>query len=210
MVHLDSTNTHDDSQDLQVTRFQAQRGVETGTALLDVPEVESGGARDRLHAPLGIRRGRSWLRLGGRRVRVVQRDGWFVVDLDCLTEGRTKVGVLLAPVSRIPARIHDQLLKVGQAAGLLGPGRLAAGQSSKLVEVDRLRPPRLQISVEEGRVAYLVVGVIGDVLRHVAVKVLQRSNVGLVSAVYTSELVVLLPEIGLDELRRGEKPQNRR
>src|SRR5207244_6827133 len=107
------------------------------------------------------------------------------------------------------ARIHDRLLKVGQATGLLGPGRLAAGQSSKLVEVDRLRPPRLQVGVEEGRVAYLVVGVVGDVLRHVAVKVLQRSNVGLVSAVYTSELVVLLPEIGLDELRRGEKAQNR-
>jgi len=58
-------------------------------------------------------------------------------------------------------------------------------------------------------VADLVVGVVGDVLRHVAVKVLKRSDVSGVAAIDAAELVVLLPEIGLDDLRCGEKLQDR-
>ena len=57
--------------------------------------------------------------------------------------------------------------------------------------------------------AELVVGVIGDVLRHVAVEVRERGHVRRVAAVHSTELVVLLPEVALDELRRGEESQDR-
>src|SRR5216683_7673606 len=57
--------------------------------------------------------------------------------------------------------------------------------------------------------AHLVVRVVGDVLRHVAVEVLKGRDVSGVSAVDAAELVVLLPEIRLDDLRRGEKLEDR-
>ena len=57
--------------------------------------------------------------------------------------------------------------------------------------------------------AELVVGVVGDVLRHVAVEVLQRRHVGRVTAVHAAELVVLLPEVALDQLNRREQTENR-
>ncbi len=54
--------------------------------------------------------------------------------------------------------------------------------------------------------ADFVIGVVGDILRHVAIKVLKRSDVCWVSRIWlivliyrASELVVLLPEIGLYE-----------
>jgi hypothetical protein len=58
-------------------------------------------------------------------------------------------------------------------------------------------------------VADLVVGVIGDVLRHIAVEVRQRGDVRRIATVHSSELVVLLPEVALDQLGRGEEPQDR-
>ncbi len=57
--------------------------------------------------------------------------------------------------------------------------------------------------------AHLVVRVVGDVLRHVAVEVLKRRDVSGVFAVDAAELVVLLPEIRLDDLRGREELQDR-
>jgi len=56
--------------------------------------------------------------------------------------------------------------------------------------------------------ADLVVGVVGDVLRHVAVKHTQPGLVARVGRLLASELGVLLPEIRLEELGRGEESEN--
>jgi hypothetical protein len=58
-------------------------------------------------------------------------------------------------------------------------------------------------------VGLLVLGVVGDVLRHVAVEVLERCNVGGVAAVDPPELVVLLPEVGLDDLGGRREAEDR-
>ena len=57
--------------------------------------------------------------------------------------------------------------------------------------------------------AELIVGVVGNLLRHVTIEVRQRCHVGRIAAVDSTELVVLLPQIALDQLYRGEEPQDR-
>jgi hypothetical protein len=80
-----------------------------------------------------------------------------------------------------------------------------------------LRTVRLQVGVDESGVRDLVVGVVVDVLIHVPVQYRNRVGVGRAPAAAgdfavldAGELVVLLPKIGLDELGRGEEPENRR
>src|SRR6266446_2567193 len=54
-----------------------------------------------------------------------------------------------------------------------------------------------------------VVRVVRDVLRYVAIEVLKGRHVRGIAAVRAAELVVLLPEIRLDNLRGPEKLQDR-
>ena len=94
-------------------------------------------------------------------------------------------------------------------------GGLAAGQGAERVQVDRFRAVRPEICVDEVRVALLVVGVVVDVLGEILVQHRQGPGVGLVPAsarafavLDPAELVVLLPQIGLEELRRSQELQN--
>jgi hypothetical protein len=66
--------------------------------------------------------------------------------------------------------------------------------------------------MEKGYVAYFVVSVIRDVLGHVTIKLLKGSDVGLTRATDrsdASELVILLPQVGLDDLCGKQQLQNR-
>jgi len=58
-------------------------------------------------------------------------------------------------------------------------------------------------------VADLIIGVVGDVLEHVAIELLQSGRVARRNCVDASKFVVLLPQFGLDDLCRGQKPENR-
>jgi hypothetical protein len=62
--------------------------------------------------------------------------------------------------------------------------------------------------------ADFVVSVVGDVLRHISVEILERSDVVRIAGVrivividLSAKLVVLLPKFRLDKLDRGGKPQ---
>jgi len=74
----------------------------------------------------------------------------------------------------------------------------------------------LQIRVDKGGVAVLVIGVVVDVLVHVLVQHCDRLGVGRVPAstwhfavLDPAELVVLLPQVGLENLGRRQELQNR-
>ena len=61
--------------------------------------------------------------------------------------------------------------------------------------------------------ADLIVGGVGDVLRHVAIELLKSVDVGLtytVGGLYSPKFLVLLPQVGFDDLRCEQKLQNRR
>jgi hypothetical protein len=136
---------------------------------------------------------------------------------DGLRQGVAEVGVLrVAAVARPEAGVDGQLRQVGEASDLLRAGRLATGQGAELVQVDRLPAARLQVRVDEGGVRELVVGVVVDVPVHVLVEHRDGLGVGRVAAAAgdfavldAGELVVLLPQIGLEDLGRGQEPENR-
>jgi hypothetical protein len=86
---------------------------------------------------------------------------------------------------------------------------LLLGRIRNLSRLTRLGGLRPQVGVEERRVTQLVVRVVGYVLRHVAVEVLQGGDVGCVAAVGSAQLVVLLPEVALDDLGRRQEAEDR-
>src|SRR4051812_5242304 len=136
---------------------------------------------------------------------------------DGLRESVAEVGVLrVAPVAAPVARVDGELRQVGEPSDLCCARRLAAGEGAEGVQVDRLLTARLQVGVDEVGVALLVVGVVVDVLVHVLVDDGERLGVGTTSTsardltvLDAAELVVLLPEIGFEQLRGGEELENR-
>ena len=131
-----------------------------------------------------------------------------------------EIGVRGAAIAGVPTRIDAELHQVGQSADLLGARRLAARQGAEFIEVHRLCAHRYQIRVQERGVALLVERVAGNVLRAVGIEV----HEGRLIAVHRCErrvclhgelarseppqLGILLPEIGFDQLRRCEQPQD--
>ena len=128
-----------------------------------------------------------------------------------------EVGVFgVAAVARPPARIDGQLHQVGEPPDLLRAGGFAARQRGEFFEVDRVGTTRFQVRVQEREVRELILGVVVDVLRHVFVEHFQRRGVRRTAAsarnlavLDAAELVVLLPEVGLQDLRGRQKPQDR-
>jgi hypothetical protein len=119
-------------------------------------------------------------------------------------------------IARPEAGVDGQLHQIREPSDLLRPCGLAAGQRAELVQVHGLLAVRLQVGVDEGGVGDLVVGVVVDVLIHVLVQHRHGLGVGWAAAAAgdltvldAGELVVLLPEIGLDELRCGQELENR-
>jgi hypothetical protein len=96
------------------------------------------------------------------------------------------------------------------------PLAFAAGEGAERVQVDRLLTARLQVRVDEVCVALLVVGVVVDVLVHVFVDDGERLGVGPIAAsagdlavLDAAELVVLLPQIGFEQLGGREELEDR-
>ncbi len=209
VIGLDPADRHDDAQDLEAGRPERHDAVQARAALLDVPEVKARRVGDRLHTVLACVHGGRWLLLVRGCVDVVERDRRLALDRDRLSEAPTEIGVGSRPVAGVPARIHIELEQVGQPALLLGSRRLAARQRPERVEVDGAGATGAQVRIEKRRVTQLVVGVIADVLGHVAIEIRQRSHVRRVAAVGAPELVVLLPQVDLDQLDRGQQAQDR-
>ena len=57
--------------------------------------------------------------------------------------------------------------------------------------------------------AHLIIGIVGDILGHVAIKDLEVGDVGLTyrtGRTDSSQFVILLPQIGLDNFGRSQQP----
>ena len=176
---------------------------------LDEGEVEAGRVGDRLQvvgiADVAVVAGNRRMLADGER-----RDG--------LRQLVAEVGVEpVAAVARPEAGVDAQLHQVGQPADvLLSAVRLAARQLPEPVEVNRLLAVRLQVGVDEGDVAELVVGVVVDVLVHVPIQHLHGGGIGGVpgaarhlAVLDAGELVVLLPQIRLDDLGGSQELEDR-
>src|ERR1019366_4464168 len=141
MHDLGSANTEQDSQNFQTGYPLRQFWVEAASTLLDGRKVKAGCVADGLQEVL-----RFEVFVGSGNCRVLPncqgRNG--------LRERVTKIGVLrAAAVPGPPGRVHSELHQVGETSDLLGAGRLAAWQGTKLIEIDRLRAFLHQVSVNE-------------------------------------------------------------
>jgi hypothetical protein len=57
-----------------------------------------------------------------------------------LSKGVTEIGILgAAAITSPPGGVDSELHEVGKAPKLVGAGRLAASQSAKAIEIDRVR-----------------------------------------------------------------------
>ena len=146
---------------------------------------------------------------------------------NCVLESSSKVWVRgLAAVPCPPFGVDRQLLQVGEASFLGNSSDLTRRQNRKVAQVNRLCAFRLQVIVEKPVVADLIVGVVGDVLRHIAVEHEESGDVGwsepsndfltvefqidwrLALIGRSAEFGVLNPQVGLDLLQGAQEGQN--
>ncbi len=137
-------------------------------------------------------------------------------------ESSSKVWVRgLAAVARPPAGVDRQLLQVGEAPFLGNPSDLTRGQNRKAAQVDLLCAFRLQVVVEKPVMTDLIVSVVADVLRHIAVEYQKSRDVvwseppgkrqidrreALISC--SAEFGVLNPQVGLDLFQGAQEGQD--
>src|SRR5271165_5261710 len=143
----------------------------------------------------------------------------------------------LSPKSGFPVRlryrvhqevVHRELRQVGDPSELVGPGRLAAGQSAKTVKADGICSLGSQVRVDEDFVAQFVFGVVVNVLWHVAIELLQGPRVDWIPSgrlrrisrnqltgqrgefvvLNSSQFGILQPQIAFDDLDCGQETQD--
>src|SRR5580704_1530485 len=113
---------------------------------------------------------------------------------DCLSEGRLRIEIRIgdAAVARPETGVNSELREIGEPLELLVCSvRYAAWQSSKTAEVNRLRTLRLQVCFQEGSVADLVIGIVVNILGHVAIKNLKSGHIEWIPSIDSRDFVVL-------------------
>src|SRR5579864_7773789 len=193
MVDLHAANAHQDSQYLSVGCLKSQGGIEARTTLLDKCKVKPCRVCNCLHASLLGSGWRDWLRLVWRRVAIVERYRRLVVDSERPLEIRSQVRILRAAMPCVPVEIDIELQQVCQPANSFGTSRLTAGQGTEYVQVHGRLALRDQISIQERRMAQFIVGIVGDILRHIAIQVAERGYISGIAPLNSAQFVVLLP-----------------
>src|SRR3984893_7092492 len=141
---------------------------------------------------------------------------------NCVLESSSKVGVgRCAAVPRPPAGVNRQLLQVGEAPFLRNSCDSTRRQNSKAAQVDLFCAFRLQVVVKKPVMTDLIVGVVADVLRHIAVEYQKACDVvwsepagkrqidrreALIGR--SAEFGVLNPQVGFHLLQRAQKREN--
>src|SRR5260370_782345 len=115
--------------------------------------------------------------IGG--IGIVDGNGLATGNGDRSGEGGAQVRVLFAAVASIKTRVHVKAFEIGEPfLARLASGGSAAIQNLESAQINRLLAMRHQVGIDESGMAQLIVGVVGDVLRHVTVQVLQGLDVG--------------------------------
>jgi hypothetical protein len=165
---LGASDTQQNSQDLQVSYLLGESRVQTAAALFNKREVESRRVRDGLQVVGDVATA-----IEGE-IAVIERDSRMLSlrkIRNGLFESAAEIGVGgSAAETRPPRSVHRQLLQVGKPPLMRHSCYLAWRQNSKFAQVNGLGAFRRKIVVEKAVVANLVVSVVRDVLRHVAVE----------------------------------------
>ena len=124
--------------------------------------------------------------------------------------------VIAAAISRVPTRIQRQLHQVREARFAARSRGTAAWQSTKALQVDGIGAFGHQISIQEVLVRELVIRVVVDVLRKIVVDCFKLLRIRFVATstwnfavLHSRQLVVLHPEICLQDFCCGSEPEQR-
>lgn len=203
--------------------------------MLDESEMEAGGEGD----SLGVDADATGLAGIGDQVFIGSGDGGVLVDgqrWNGLRELEAGIEVRIIGVVTVPgpeAGVDGELGEIGETPGLRNAGHFAGRKGCEIfVEVDGTGALRFQIVFEERSVTEFIVGVVDDVLRHVAIQNLQPADIQrreaggngvaiLIGQVDrgnarragtdagAAEFGVLFPQIGFNRLQRLEETKNR-
>jgi hypothetical protein len=113
---------------------------------------------------------------------------WNGLSEDCV---RVKIGIGDAAISRPEAGVDGELGKIGESSHLPGPICFAARQLRERSQINWLGANRFQIITEESCVADLIIGVVMNVLRHVAIEELKGLSIGHVAPVEPADFLIL-------------------
>jgi hypothetical protein len=104
---------------------------------------------------------------------------------------RVKIGIGDAAILRPKAGVDGELGKIGESSHLLGAVRFAARQLREWSQVGWLDTDRFQVITEKSCVADFIVGVVMNVLRHVAIEKLQGLGIGHIAPVESADFLIL-------------------
>ena len=207
-VHdLRSADTEDDLKDFQAAGFLRHRRIEAGAALLDKRKVKSRREGDHLDVIARI----IWVvtteigNVSGNRGVETRSQA-----RDCVREGCTEIGIGRAAVAGPPTGIHGELREICQPSDFAGAGRRTARQGAKRIQIDTSLAFGVEICIEEINVALFIVGIVGDILRLVAIENFKRTYVAGRRRIDSSEFGVLLPKVRLDNFCGSEESQDGR
>src|SRR5580692_7197597 len=161
MRDLIAADSESDSQHMSPLHLLTETGVETRACMLNVTKVNHGGVRDGLNVEWSV------------KIRVRAWNGLAIDNADLLRKGVSRVWTLETAISTVPPGIHVQMHEVRQASDVVSTLCRTASQYAELIKVHGIKPFRLQVGVDIGRVANLVLSVAGDVLGTAAIKVLK-------------------------------------
>jgi len=137
--------------------------------------------------------------------------------------------VVAAAVAAPPTGVDGELGEVGDPLSdgcRVDPVSDAPFQGFELIETHLIRALGSQVGVDERLVAELILGVVMDVLRHVAIELLKGQGVRRIPAgresrqfvvwiavglgLRSAQFSVLQPQVAFDDLRRRQEPEDRR
>src|SRR5208282_3183994 len=101
-------------------------------------------------------------------------------------EDSAQIRVLFATVASIPTKVHVEIEEVCEPFAnflFIDPCRCTTRQMSEPIKVDRFGAMRAQVRVQESCVTQFIIVIVGNILGHVAIKILERKFVRRISDV---------------------------
>src|SRR6202171_2153398 len=200
--YLRTADAEDDLKHFQAGGFLRHPRVKAGAALLDKSKVKPGRKGDRLDVIARI----IWV----VTTEVANVSGNRGVETrsqarDCVREHCAEIGIGGTAVAGPPASVHCQLPEVCEPPDLLGSRCRAAGKGSERIQIDTPFTFRMKVCIKEVNVTLFIVGIVGDILRLVAIADFKRTYVAGRRRIDSSKLRVLLPEVGFNNLGGSQK-----
>ncbi len=192
MHRLGWPDAQHDPQDLDAGYALRQRWIEARPSLFDSSEVKSSRVGNGLNVLVGCQ-----VRIGSGNcgMLVYRQTG------NGLWERITEIRVLrAAAIASPPTGVDGQLHQIRESRLAAGPGRSAAFQRAKLLQIDDVRALRCQVRINEILMRKFILGIVMNILRHIGIEDLQRSGIRWTTTssrdlaiLDSSEFVVLYP-----------------